>query len=100
MKLCDFKEKSRKNNSDFIFKPICYLTYRLRFRNIALVGKNITIKISDVEAWYWGNKYSEFTFCGIIMDGDWSRKITSKEKLLEKSPKYRAGKQRYKDNTP
>jgi|GEM_PF-2249274 hypothetical protein len=87
-------QKIRKNIST-LAAPVCRTLNTRKHRSIAPLNKNIEIDINNVYGWYRGNRYSQITYPGQIKGGDWSGRITEKNKALKNSSKFRAIVERY-----
>ena len=91
-----FELKSRKIISDIIVRPICKVKYSFIYDNLPDSDKVIEININEIEGWYRGTRYDEYTFLGQIKGGDWSYKITPRNKMLiSENNKHHAIIQRY-----
>ena len=94
------KEQFNKRLSNWVYYPISRLWYPQRYSYVPDPMKIIWINVEDIYGWYRGNKYREITFPGQIKGGDWSRKVTPKDIMLQKSNKYQGVVEHFKQGLP
>ena len=89
------KLKTIKALSDYLAKPFWLVYYRFKYNNIAEANKNLWVEIDQIYGWYRGSRYDEISFIGQIKGGNWYKKITKKEVVINSSEKHYSIKQRY-----
>jgi len=93
-----FKMKVNKLLSEYLVTYIKCFYYRRRFNHLADKKKSIIITTDSIQYWYRGNRFGEITFPGEIRGGDWSHKMTPREKIVKReNPKLNGILQRYRE---
>ena len=94
------KQRLIKQLNHRVIQPVSYLYYKFRYRFFDPSEKTIRIQVSNITAWYRGNRYSKITFPGQIKGGDWSENLSSREEILNNGKKFNGIIQRYEEDIP
>jgi len=93
-----FKMRVNRILSKYLVSKVKCFSYRRKYHHLADVKKSIYITTDSIQYWYRGNRFGEITFPGEIRGGDWSRRMTPREKIVKKeNPKFNGILQRYRE---
>ena len=88
---------ARNRFNSWLLRPVFRKYYDIIYDNIADNQKNIFLEIKDIKYRYSISPSKEFTFPGIIKDGDWSKKRVKLDEHAKGSLKIRSIIQRYNE---